>query len=145
MRVENRKARFDYEVIKTYEAGIMLTGAEVKSIREGRVSLAGSHVTVRDNEVWIIGMNISRYSHDGREDQAVDRERKLLLKRGEIDEIGVERRASSLTMVPLALYNKGALIKLEVGLVRGRKRPQKKELVRRREQEREIQRRLKIK
>ena len=112
MRVENRKARFDYEVIKTYEAGIMLTGAEVKSIREGRVSLAGSHVTVRDNEVWIIGMNISRYSHDGREDQAVDRERKLLLKRGEIDEIGVERRASSLTMVPLALYNKGALIKI---------------------------------
>ena len=134
----NRKARHDYHVLETLEAGVALLGTEVKSAREGRVQLKDSFVEFRDGEAYLIGAHISPYSHGNRENHDPERPRKLLLRRRELDRLAGRTVAKGLTVVPLSVYLKGDRIKLELGLVQGKKLYDKRETEKRREQEREV-------
>ncbi len=138
---ENRKARFDYEILETFEAGLVLTGTEVKSIREGRVSLKDAYVDVRNGELYLVNMYVAPYpmaaemfQHDP------ERPRKLLLHRYEINRIIGKLSQRGLTAVPLRLYARGPWIKAEIALVRGKRKYEKRESIKRRELEREIER-----
>lgn len=135
----NRRARHDYEVMETFEAGMELTGTEVKSARAGRVQLKDSHVEVRGGQAFLIGAHISPYSHGNRQNHPPERDRRLLLSRRELDRLAGRTLAKGLTAVPLSLYLKGSWIKLEVGLVRGKKAYDKREVARRRILDREAE------
>lgn len=139
--VSNRRARHDYEILERYETGIVLTGAEVKSLRGGRGSLAESFARVRGNEVWIEGMHIPPY------EQAMDkrtydpiRPRKLLLHRTEIQRLIGKTAERGLALVPLRVYFTHGIAKLELGLGRGKRQFEKRQALAEREHEREMQR-----
>jgi SsrA-binding protein len=134
----NRKARHEYHVLETLEAGVALLGTEVKSARAGRVQLKDSFVEFRDGEAYLVGAHISPYSHGNRENHDPERPRKLLLRRRELDRLAGRAVAKGLTVVPLAVYLKGERVKLEIGLVQGKKLYDKRETEKRREQEREV-------
>lgn len=140
----NKKVKFDYEVVESFEAGIELTGAEVKSVREGGVSLAGARVVFKDGEVFVVGMSIPKYKFDSNPDYDPLRTRKILLHRSEMVSLGTKMRSAGLTCVPVKLYNKGSLIKLQVALVRGKKKFEKRAVLKKRETQRGLARRLKI-
>lgn len=133
----NRKARHDYHLLDRFEAGIVLTGTEVKSVRQGKVQLKDSYVEIRDGEAFLIGAHISPYSHGSRENHDPERQRKLLLSRRELDKLFGRTKLRGATIVPLAVYLKGHLIKLEIALAEGKKHYDKRETERRREMERE--------
>ncbi|MCX6755620.1 MAG: SsrA-binding protein SmpB [Candidatus Nomurabacteria bacterium] len=141
---ENRKARFDYEILEKYEAGIELLGTEVKSVRGGRMSLEGAFVIVRGAEAFIINSNIPPYQM-ANAPSSYDplRNRKLLLTQKEIAELGGSEKNKSLTIVPLSVYNKGSKIKVNIALVKGKKQFDKRETTKKRETDREMQRTLK--
>ena len=138
----NRKAFHEYHILETHEAGIQLMGSEVKSIREGNVSLKESYVLIRKGEAWLKGAHIASYSHTGIEGHELIRDRKLLLHKKEISRIGSKLAEKGLTAVPTKLYFKGGLIKLEVGLAKGKKLHDKRESKKKRDVERDIQRAL---
>jgi SsrA-binding protein len=138
----NRKALHDYHVHERLEAGVALTGTEVKSCRAGRVQLREGWVDFRNGEAWLVGVHVSAYEHGGRDNAAPERERKLLLGRREIDRLAERVRAKGFTVVPLSLYAKGDRIKVEIALVQGKQLHDKRETERRREQEREARRAL---
>ncbi|MEE8278370.1 MAG: SsrA-binding protein SmpB [Thermoanaerobaculia bacterium] len=117
----NRRARHDYHLLERFEAGIALTGTEVKAAREGRVQLKDSYIEIRDGEAYLQRAHISPYSHGDRNSHAPERPRKLLLKRREIDKIFGRTTIQGQTCVPLAAYLKGNLIKLEIALAKGKK------------------------
>lgn len=117
----NKSARRDFEILQTIEAGIVLTGGEVKSVRGGGVQLKESYVRVKSGEVFLVGCHISPYSHSPNEKYNPVIDRKLLLHRREIDRLGSQVQQKGLTLVPLALYLKGGRCKLEIGLGRGKK------------------------
>ena len=126
----NRQARRDYEILDTYEAGIVLQGSEVKSLREAKVQLAESYARLDDGEVWLQGLHIAPYSHSGSADgHLADRPRKLLLHRGEILKIQARLDQDRLTLVPLSLYFKEGRAKLELGLGRGRRQYDKRQAI----------------
>ena len=126
----NRQARRDYEILDTYEAGIVLQGSEVKSLREAKVQLAESYARLDDGEVWLQGLHIAPYSHSGSADgHLADRPRKLLLHRGEILKIQARLDQDRLTLVPLSLYFKEGRAKLELGLGRGRRQYDKRRAI----------------
>jgi SsrA-binding protein len=135
----NRRARHDYHVLETMEAGLVLLGTEVKSIREGKVQLRDSFVEIRDGEAWMIGAHVSPYTHGNRENHDPDRPRKLLLKRREIERLFGRTLQKGFTVVPLRLYLKGNRIKAEIALVRGKKLHDKREAERQRELDREVE------
>jgi SsrA-binding protein len=139
----NRRAGFDYEILETFEAGISLTGSEVKSLRQGGGSIAEAYARVKRGEVWLEGMNILVYNEASYNNHEPLRSRKLLLKKGEIDEItrGLERKG--LTLVPLKLYFKDGWAKLNIGLARGKKLYDKRATEAKREAKREIDRAMK--
>ena len=140
---ENRKARFDYEILEKYEAGIELLGTEVKSVRSGRMSLEGAFVIVRGGEVYLINSNIPPYQPENKtEDYDALRNRKLLLTKKEIIEL-VRNEKTNLTIVPLSVYNKNRKIKLEIALVKGKKKHDKRESIKKRDTDREIRRQIK--
>jgi SsrA-binding protein len=134
---ENRKARHDYHVLETWEAGIALLGTEVKSIREGRVNLRDSYARVDNGEVWMQNVHISPYSHRGSADHEELRQRKLLLRREEIRKIIGRVAEKGLTLVPLELYFKNGRVKALIGLAKGKQAHDKRETLRRREVDRE--------
>ncbi|MFO7032236.1 SsrA-binding protein [Limnospira fusiformis CCALA 023] len=141
---DNRKARYLYEILDTYEAGIELKGTEVKSIRAGRSNLQDGYALVRDGEVWLINVHISPYentsnffNHDPR------RTRKLLLHRKEINKLIGQVEQKGLTLVPLRMYLKRGRVKVMIGLARGKKLHDKRETIRRRDDARSMQRALK--
>ena len=138
----NRKAFHEYHILETHEAGIQLMGSEVKSIREGNVSLKESYVLIRKGEAWLKGAHIASYSHTGIEGHELIRDRKLLLHKKEISRIGSKLAEKGLTAVPTKLYFKGGLIKLEVGLAKGKKLHDKRDSKKKRDVERDIQRAL---
>jgi len=138
----NRKAFHEYHILETHEAGIQLMGSEVKSIREGNVSLKESYVLIRKGEAWLKGAHIASYSHTGIEGHELTRDRKLLLHKKEISRIGSKLAEKGLTAVPTKLYFKGGLIKLEVGLAKGKKLHDKRDSKKKRDVERDIQRAL---
>ncbi len=118
---ENRKARHEYEFLETYEAGIVLNGTEVKSLRAGHVSFADSYVTFAGGEAFLVGLHITPYSHAGMERPNATRTRKLLLNRHEIRELSAKVEQKGLTIVPTRLYFKQGLVKVGLALGRGRK------------------------
>jgi SsrA-binding protein len=143
--VENRQARFNYEIMEKFEAGISLLGTEVKSIREGKANIKEAYADIRNGEAWLIGAHISPYSHGNITNHDSLRDRKLLLNAREIDKLQGKVMEKGLTLVPLRLYLKGRLIKLELGVGRGKKLVDKREDIKKRDQEREIQRAMKEK
>jgi SsrA-binding protein len=116
----NRRARHDYEILERVEAGIVLTGSEVKSARDHRVQLQGAYVRVRDDEAWLVDAHIAAYENAGYTQHEPRRDRKLLLHRKEIRRLAAGVGEKGLTLIPLAMYFKGGRAKLEVGLARGR-------------------------
>ena len=134
---ENRKARFDYHIIETWEAGISLLGTEVKSIREGRVNLRDSYARVDNGEIWMLNVHISPYSHRGSAEHQELRQRKLLLHRDEIRKMVGKVAEKGLTLVPLELYFKKGRVKVLLGLAKGKQAHDKRETLRKREVDRE--------
>ena len=134
---ENRKARHDYHILETWEAGVSLLGTEVKSIREGRVNLRDSYARLQDGEVWMMNVHISPYSHRGSSDHAELRQRKLLLHRHEIRKMLGRVAEKGLTLVPLELYFKNGRVKVLLALAKGKQAHDKRETIRRREVDRE--------
>jgi len=117
----NRKARHDYEILETFEAGMALAGTEVKSVREGRIQLKDSYVEIRDGEGWLVGAHISPYSHGNILNHDPERPRKLLLKRRELDRLFGRSLLRGQTIIPLKVYLKGNWIKIEIALAQGKK------------------------
>ncbi len=141
---ENRKARYDYEILEKFEAGMVLAGYEVKSIKLGRVSLGGSYVIFKDEEPFLLNANISPYQPKNTpKDYDPTRLRKLLLNKDEIRYLIGKSQQKGLTIVPLRMYTKGGKIKLEVGVARGMKKASKKEILKKKDIDREIDRELK--
>jgi SsrA-binding protein len=140
--VRNRRARFDYEVLETLEAGIALKGPEVKSLRAGLANLADAYAAVRGRDVWLHHLHVSPYPQAGRENPEPRRERRLLLHRREIARLSSRLADAGTTLVPLSLYWKDGRCKVELALARGRKRGDKREAIREREQKREVERAL---
>ena len=136
----NRRARHEYEILDTLEAGIALRGPEVKSLRTGRANLSDSYATLRGGEVFLRNLHISPYQEAGRENLEPTRERKLLLHRHEIHRLRSKVSEKGLTLIPLALYWKDGRAKVELAVARGKRRYDKREAIRRREQDREVQR-----
>ena len=134
----NRRAGFDYEILKRYEAGLALTGTEIKSLREGKASIAEAYVRPLRGELWLIGANISRYEAAGRDSHDPTRDRKLLVHRREIREVAAAVEERGLTLVPIHLFLRRGLAKLEFGLGRGRRQYDKRQAIARREAERGI-------
>jgi SsrA-binding protein len=141
---DNRKARHDYHILETYEAGIALLGTEVKAIREGRVNLRDSYARTQDGEVWMLNVHISPYSHRGYADHAETRQRKLLLHRHEIRKLIGRTAEKGLTLVPLQRFFKNGRVKVLVGLARGKQAHDKRETIRRREVDRETRAAIKV-
>ena len=139
----NKKAFHEYHILETFEAGIQLKGSEVKSIREGKASLKESYVSIRKGEAWLRGAHISSYSHTGFAGHKSVRNRKLLLHKKEIIKINSKLAEKGLTAVPIKLYLKNGLVKLEFGLAKGKKLFDKRETKKKRDIERDIQRALK--
>ena len=139
----NKKAFYEYHILEKYEAGIQLIGSEVKSIREGKISLKESYIVIRTKEVWLRGCHIASYSHTGFEGHEPLRKRKLLLHKNEIIRIGSKLAEKGLTAIPTKLYFKGEFIKLEFGLAKGKKLYDKRATKKMRDVERDIQRAMK--
>jgi len=140
----NKKARFDYEILEPFEAGLVLTGQEVKSVRDNKMGLNGAYVTIARGGMWLVGGHIPRYPQAGPiEGYDPDRTRRLLLHRREINKLAGKLEQKGLTLVPLSVYTKGSKIKLEFGLARGKKTFEKRESIKKRDLDRDIRRTLK--
>lgn len=148
----NEKARFNYEILETLEAGLVLTGQEVKSVKRGSASIKGGYVKIfgpstssgRSTEAWLLGATIPPYqAGNAPSDYDPQRNRKLLLKKSELKYLIGKAQERGLTLIPIKLYNKNGLIKLEVGVGRGKKKGDKREKIVKREVERKIERALK--
>lgn len=141
---ENRKVRFNYEILEKYETGIELLGVEVKSVRGGQMSIEGAFVVVRGGEAFLLNANIPPYQplNTSKEYDPL-RNRKLLLTKKEINQLSESEKNKSLTIVPISVYNKGKKIKIEIALVRGKKKIDKRETIKKRETDREIRREYK--
>ena len=134
----NRRARHEYEILETFEAGLVLRGTEVKSLRTGQVNFKDSYATVRNSELWLLGCHISPYSHGTDANHDPERDRKLLLHRREIRRLTGKIAERGLTVVPLKLYFKAGRAKIEIGLARGKKLHDKRATLRERETRREM-------
>ena len=134
---ENRKALHDYEVLETFEAGMVLVGTEVKSIRDGRVNLRDSYARVEGDELFVFNVHISPYTHRGYSNHEPMRKRKLLLHKSEIRKLIGRTVEKGLTLVPLRMYLKNGRVKMAVSLARGKKMHDKRETIKKRETDRE--------
>ncbi len=140
---KNKKGYFNYTILEKIEAGIVLRGAEVKSVKLGNCTLMGSYVSMRGNELWLIGCHIARYQRASKEShEDPDREKKLLVKREDIKSLIGKMASAGLTLIPLSVYTKGSLIKVELGLARGKKKQDKRETIKKREVDRRIRQAL---
>jgi SsrA-binding protein len=137
---QNRRARFNYDIIETLEAGISLTGTEIKSVRSGRVSLQEAFARIQDGEVWVHGLHIAPYAQGNIYNHDPTRPRKLLLHAEQIEDLEREIKTGSLTLVPLRMYITRHRAKLQIALARGRKQFDKRHAIARRDVDREMQR-----
>ncbi|MGI9120821.1 MAG: SsrA-binding protein SmpB [Acidimicrobiales bacterium] len=139
----NRRARYDFDILDTYEAGVVLQGSEVKSLRTAKVQLKDSYAYVTGGEAWLKGVHIAPYSHSsGFGGHETERERKLLLRRSQIDDIRRRLDVDHLTLVPLSVYFRDGRAKVELGLARGRKRHDKRHAIAERDMRRDVDRAL---
>lgn len=143
MILDNKKAKFDYEVVESLEAGIELTGSEVKSLRAGGASMQGSRVVFKEGEAWLVGCTIPKYKFDSSDEFDPLRSRRLLIHKKELVALGTKMKSAGLTIVPMEMYNSGSLIKVRVALVRGKKKFEKRDKIKKRETEMGLARRLK--
>lgn len=141
----NRRARRDFEILEQFEAGISLQGFEVKSIRQGKVNIKDSFARVKSGEVFLYNMHISPYSHADSRLIDPERERKLLLRKKEIDFLTGKTREKGLTLIPLKIYIKGRYVKIEVGLARGKSKFDRRDDIKTKEARREMDRAMKKK
>jgi SsrA-binding protein len=141
--VDNRRARHDYELLDRFEAGMVLTGTEVKSLRDGRVSLAQAYADVRAGEVWLVGADISVCEQGNIANHEPGRDRKLLLHKGEISSLIGKTREKGLTLIPTRMYWKNGRAKIELALGRGKQLRDKRRDIAKREADRDMQRALK--
>jgi SsrA-binding protein len=141
--VDNRRARHDYHLLDRIEAGLVLTGTEVKSLRDGRASLQQAYAEVRGDEAWLVGAHISVYEQGNRENHDPDRDRKLLLHRKEIDSLAGKVRERGLTLVPTKLYFRNGRAKVELALARGKELRDKRRDLAKREAQRDMERAIK--
>lgn len=140
----NKKARFDYEILETLQAGLVLSGMEVKSIRNGHISLKGAFITFHNNDAYLTNAHISKYKYTGKApDYDPEQSRKVLLKKKEINQLRGKMQEEGLTIVPLSIYNKGRRIKMEIAVCRGKKKYDKREAIKKRDARKEIARDLK--
>lgn len=141
INIRNKKARFDYEISDTYIAGIVLTGTEIKSIRDGRASLVDTYCLVENGEVWVKNMNISEYFYGSYNNHVAKRDRKLLLNKKEIAKIAKSAEDPGFTIVPLKVFiNDRGLAKMQIGVGRGKKQYDKRQSIREREDKRNLDR-----
>ena len=140
---QNKKALHDFDIEETYEAGIQLTGPEVKSIREGRANLKESYARVRDGEVFLIGAHVSPYENASQREQLPTRDRKLLLHRGEISRLTGKSQEDGKTLIPLRLYQKNGNVKLELAVASRKKQYDKRREIAQKTAQREIERAMK--
>ena len=141
---ENKKAGYDYEILEKFEAGIVLFGQEVKSIKTGHINLSGSFVTLTNGEPYLVGVKVPPYQpNNAGADYNAERQRKLLLSKKEIDYLIGKTKMKGFSLIPLKIYDKNGRIKLEFGLAKGKKKFNKKEKIKDRDTEREINRELK--
>ena len=138
----NRRAHHNFEILETHEAGLVLQGTEVKSLRQSRADLKESYARIDGTEAWLLGLHISPYAQGNRANHDPLRPRKLLLHRGELNRLLGKIMEKGLTLVPLRLYFKQGRAKVEIGLARGRKTLDKRHAIREREEQREVQRAL---
>lgn len=143
VEILNRKAKFDYEIIETVEAGIVLTGTEIKSLRSGKANLKDSYAIVRNGEVFLINMHISEYDHGNIFNHNETRTRKLLLHKKEIWKLNDKIRLEGFTLVPLKIYIKGNYAKVLLGVGKGKKLYDKRESMKERDMKREIRKAMK--
>ena len=134
---ENRKARHDYHLLERYEAGLVLMGTEVKSLRDGGATLQQAYADIRGDEVWLIGAHIAEYGQGNVHNHEPDRDRKLLLHRREIGKLGGKATEKGYTIIPLQAYFKNGRVKVEIGLARGKKSHDKRESIKRKDIERD--------
>ena len=127
MKISNKKATFNYEIIESFETGIVLTGAEVKSIKDGRINLTDSFVKIISGDLYLVNAEIPQYKYSSDEFYDARRSRKLLVKKKELVQIDSKLKAKKLVLIPLSIYTKGKLVKVEVAYARGRKRHEKKQ------------------
>jgi SsrA-binding protein len=139
----NRKVRHEYSILQSFEAGIVLQGTEVKSCREGKVSLVDSYAQIKGNEVWLVGMHINPYKHGNINNHEPTRTRKLLLNASEIRKLIGKVKEKGLTLIPYRVYFKRGKVKVELVLAKGKKVYDKREDIRKRDFEREQERRIK--
>ena len=139
---QNRKARHDYLIEDTYEAGLMLVGTEVKSCRDGKMTLSDAYATVRDGEAWLLQAHIAPYAHGNRENHDPLRPRKLLLHRNEITKLHAAVSQDGRTLVPLRVYFKHGLAKVEIAVARGKRAYDKRQSESKRDAQRQMQREL---
>ncbi|MEU4571777.1 SsrA-binding protein SmpB [Nonomuraea sp. ATR24] len=139
---QNKRARHDYHVEDTFEAGLVLQGTEVKSLREGRASLVDGYATIDNGEAWLMNVHIPEYTQGTWTNHAARRKRKLLLHRKEIDKLAAKTKEGGLTIVPLSLYFKDGRAKIEIGLARGKKDWDKRQSLAEQQAKREMARAL---
>lgn len=140
----NRRARHEFHVEETLEAGLVLTGSEIKSIRAGRANLAEAYARIEHGEAWLIGAHIAPYEQANRNNHEPTRTRKLLLHRDQIAELAGKTQSRGYTLVPLRLYISGGLAKVEIGLARGRKAHDKRRVIAERDARRQLERESKV-
>ena len=143
MEILNRKVNFDYEIVDTFETGIVLTGTEVKSIRLGKCNLKDSYAIIKNNEIFILNMHISEYEQGNRFNHEEKRTRKLLMHKKEILKLRDKLEIEGFTLVPIKLYFKGSKAKLLIGLAKGKKNYDKRESIKKKDIERQLAKDLK--
>lgn len=140
---QNKKARHDYTIVDTVEAGIVLTGTEIKSIRAGRINLKDGFAQIKNGEAWLVNVHIAPYDEGNIWNQEPTRTRKLLLRKKQIADLGNEVKGTGMTLVPLKVYIKDGFAKVLIGLAKGKHDYDKRESIKRREQDRDIKRTMK--
>ncbi|MBK8554024.1 MAG: SsrA-binding protein SmpB [Ignavibacteria bacterium] len=138
--VTNRKANFEYEILNRYEAGFVITGTEVKSLREGKANLQEAYGRIINDEAWLVNSHINEYKYGNINNHEPLRNRKLLLNKKEIRKIKQQLQEKGLTLVPLKIYFKGSLVKVEIGIAKGKKLYDKRESIKKRDVERNLSR-----
>jgi SsrA-binding protein len=141
--VDNRRARHDYHLLDRFEAGVVLTGTEVKVLRDGKATLQQAYAEVREGEAWLVGLHVPEYTQGNRSNHEPDRARKLLLHRREIDRLYAQVREKGFTLVPTKLYFKDGRVKVELALARGKELHDKRRDIASREAKRQMERELK--
>ncbi|HFI0632343.1 TPA: SsrA-binding protein SmpB [Streptococcus suis] len=140
---QNKKARYDYTIVDTVEAGMVLTGTEIKSIRAGRINLKDGFAQIKQGEAWLVNVHIAPYDEGNIWNQEPTRTRKLLLRKKQIESLGNEVKGTGMTLVPLKVYIKDGFAKVLIGLAKGKHDYDKRESIKRREQDRDIKRTMK--